>query len=318
MRPSTASLRSLFGAVGVLALVVVLIAGCGSSKSPSSSTVTTTSARAAGADPAVEAMVPAAIKAMGTITVASDASYPPFESIGPNGHTVIGADADLVHALARVMGIKANVVNVSFDAIIPGLAAGKYQMAASGLGDTLAREKVVNFVDYGRYLESLFTKSSGGTVVSGMAGLCGKTLAIEAATTELMDAQAQSKKCTAEGKPSVHIVVVPTQTAANLAVISRRVQLGFADSPVASYEVLETHGQLKVVGSGPVASSGPYGFAFPKSSGLDKAALAALLVLNKNGTYESIFKKWGMVTTEIPTSEIRINGARSFKISLMR
>ena len=247
--------------VAVSLLAAAVIVGCGSSGSstsstPSSTSASSTSAPSTGADPSVEALVPAAIKSKGTITVASDASYPPFESIGPDGHTVIGADADLSHALATVMGLKANVINVTFDAIIPGLEAGKYDMGASGFGDTALREKVVNFVDYGRYFESLFTKSSGGTDISSMSQLCGKTVAVESATTEQADAQTQSKKCTAAGKPAVNILVFPTQTAANLALLSGRAQLGFADSPVASYEVLETHGELKVVGSGPVASSG--------------------------------------------------------------
>jgi polar amino acid transport system substrate-binding protein len=304
-------------------LAVALIAGCGSSGSSSSSSSSSSSTPAAtsstsaastsstGADAAVEALVPAAIKAKGTIVVASDASYPPFEYIGADGHTVVGSDADLAHALAQVMGLKANVINVTFDAIIPGLQAGKYDMGASGFGDTVPREKVVNFVDYGKYFESLFTKATGGTDVTSMADLCGKTVAVESTTTEQADAQTQSGKCTAAGKPKVNILVFPTQTAANLALISGRAQLGFADSPVASYEVQQTHGELKVVGSGPVASSGPYGLAFPKNSGLDKAAEAALLVLMKNGTYQSIFKHWGIVTTGIPASDVKINGAGS-------
>ena len=49
----------------------------------------------------VVALVPAAIKSKGTITVAADASYAPNEFIAPDGHTVIGMDADLMKALGR-------------------------------------------------------------------------------------------------------------------------------------------------------------------------------------------------------------------------
>ena len=52
-------------------------------------------------------------------------------------------------------------------------------MGASGFGDTVPREKVVNFVDYGKYFESLFTKATGGTDVTSMADPCGKTVAVE-------------------------------------------------------------------------------------------------------------------------------------------
>lgn len=312
-----------------LIAAATLLAACGGSASSTSSSTTSaaaassTAASSAGAstaanssgaastgpDASVEALVPQAIKATHTITVASDASYPPFEFIGSDGHTVQGSDADLARALAKVMGLSANVVNVSFDAIIPGLVAGKYDMSASGFGDTAQREKTVNFVDYGRYFESLFTKSSGGTVVTSMAGLCGKSVAVESSTLEETDAQAQSTKCTSAGKPAVKVLVFPTQTGANLALLSGRAQLGFADSPLASYEVHQTHGEVKMVGSGPVASSGPYGLVFPKNSQLDKAVKAALLVMMKRGTYQAIFKHWGIVSTEIPASAVKINGA---------
>ena len=45
------------------------------------------------------------------------------------------------------MGLKANLVNVKFDNIIPGLQDGKYDVGLSSFTDTKEREKVVDFVD---------------------------------------------------------------------------------------------------------------------------------------------------------------------------
>ncbi len=299
-------------------LCAVVIVGCGSSSSSSSSSAATSSAAgtstasssaAAGANAVVTKLVPAAIKSKGTLTVAADASYAPNEFIASDGHTVIGMDADLSHALAALMGLKANVVNVTFDAIIPGLAAGKYDMGASSFSDTKAREKVVNFVDYFLAGESFLTKSSGGTSITSLSALCGKSVAVESTTTEQMDAQAQSKKCTAAGKPAVKVVVFPNQNAANLALISGRAQLGFLDSPVADYQVKKTNGELKIVG--PTIATGPYGLAIPKKSGLAPAVLAGLKVLMHNGTYATILKKWGISGGAIPASKVKIDGATS-------
>ena len=82
------------------------------------------------------------------------------------------------------------------------------------------------------------------------------------------------------------------QNAANLALSSGRAQLGFADSPVAAYQVKQSSGQFKLVGA--AYATGPYGLAMPKNSGLDKAVLAALKVLMKDGTYTSILTQWGV------------------------
>ncbi len=298
-------------AVAAIACAVA-IAGCGSSKktsSTSSSSQSTSSTPAVAANPSVEALVPAAIKSKGTVTVAADASYAPNEFIGPDGHTVVGMDADLTQALASAMGLKTNVANATFDTIIPGLSSGKYDMGASSFTDTKAREKVVNFVDYFVAGTSFFTKASGGTSVTGLADLCGKTVSVESGTTEETDAKGQSSKCKAAGKPAVNVLVFPTQTAANLALSSGRAQISMADSPVAAYQVKQSNGQFKLVG--PTYGSAPYGLAIPKSSGLDKAVLAALKVVMKNGTYMSILSKWGIQSGAIPASEVKINGATS-------
>jgi polar amino acid transport system substrate-binding protein len=257
----------------------------------------------------VAKLVPAAVKSKGTLTVAADASYAPDEFFAPDGHTVIGMDADLSKALAAAMGLKANVVNATFDSIIPGLAAGKFDMGASSFSDTKEREKTVDFVDYASVGESFYTKAQGGTSIGSIADICGKSVAVEKATTEQMDAQTQSGKCKSAGKPAVNLLVFPDQNGANLAVASGRAQLGFADTPVASYQVKKTGGQFKLVGA--AYATGPYGLAIPKQSGLAPAVLAAMKALVHDGTYSSILSKWGLQGIAIPASAIKINGATS-------
>ncbi len=306
-------------AASLTLLCAAVIAGCGSSKSStttatssasgSSGTSTSSSTASSGADAKVVALVPASIKSKGTLTVASDASYAPNEFIGPDGKTVVGMDADLSKALAAVMGLKANVVNATFDTIIPGLAAGKYDMGASSFTDTKAREKVVKFVDYFSAGTSFFTKASGGTVITGLADLCGKTVSVESGTTEETDAQGQSKKCTSAGKAKVSVLVFPTQTAANLALSSGRAQISMADSPVAAYQVKQSHGTFKLVGQ--TYGTAPYGLAVSKTSGLAAPVLAALKVVMSNGTYKSILSKWGIQSGALSVSHVMINGAIS-------
>jgi polar amino acid transport system substrate-binding protein len=300
-----------WAAVIVVALSVTAVAACGSSKKSSSSTSSTsaTSTPAPAANSSVAALVPSAIKSKGTMTVAADASYAPDEFIASDGHTVVGMDADLSKALAAVMGLKANVVNATFATIIPGLAAGRYDMGASSFTDTKAREKTVDFVDYANVGESFYTKAQGGTSIGSIADICGKTVSVESGTTEETDAKTQSGTCTKGGKAAVKVLVFDTQTAANLAVSSGRAQLGFADTPVADYQVKQSSGTFKLVGA--AFAPAPYGLAIPKQPGLAPAVLAALKVLDSNGTYASIFSKWGLQGIEIPAAQIKMNGATS-------
>lgn len=132
-------------------------------------------------------------------------------------------------------------------------------------------------------------------------------MSVEQGTTEKDDASTQGKKCKAEGKGAVTVLVFPDQNGANLAVSSGRAPLGFADSPVVDYQVKQSNGQFKVVGQ-PYANA-PYGLAVPKGSGLAPAVLAAVKTLMKNGTYHQILTHWGVQAGAISTP--KINGATS-------
>ena len=128
-------------------------------------------------------------------------------------------------------------------------------------------------------------------------------------TRVLADAQAQSGKCKKAGKPAVNVLSFPDQNGANLALSSGRAQLGFADSPVAAYQVKKSNGQFKLVG--PSIENAPYGLAVPKNSGLAAPMLAALKALIANGKYKAILTHWGIQAGAIPVAQVKINGATS-------
>jgi polar amino acid transport system substrate-binding protein len=289
-------------ALAVFLAATVSLAACGSSSSSTSSSTTPSQA----VNSTIAAEVPAAIKSKGTLTVASDASYAPNEYISPDGHTVVGMDPDLMKALADVMGLKVKVVNVTFDSIIPGMAAGKYDIGASSFTDTKAREKTVDFVTYLSVGEAFLTKAGGGPSVSSLPDLCGRTVSVEKGTVELTDATTQNGKCTAAGKPAIKLLVFPDQNGANLALSSGRAEVDFADSPIIAYQVRQLGVQVK---SSPTFGTAPYGLAIPKGNGMAKPVLAALKALMANGTYAAILKKWQLQSAAITKSVI--NGATS-------
>jgi polar amino acid transport system substrate-binding protein len=285
-------------------LVIAALSGCGSSSTSSSSTTT---ASTGGASAAIAAEVPAAIKSKGTLTVASDATYAPNEFIAPDGHTVIGMDVDLMSAIGAQMGVKVKFVNATFDTIIPGLAAGKYDLGVSSFTDTKEREKTVDFVDYYSAGISFYAKSSANPAVNTVEDLCGKSVAVEKGTVEQEQAEAQSKKCAKGGKQSVKVLTFPDQNGANLALSSGRAEVGMADSPIAEYQVKQSSGAFKLIGK--PYEVAPYGLAVPQKSGLSKPILAALKAIIANGEYTKILAKWGLQSGAI--SSPKIDGATS-------
>jgi polar amino acid transport system substrate-binding protein len=307
IRPSARALACALAAAALAA------AGCGSTNNdstagsaattPASSTPATTSgpnAKAAGE-------VPSSVKSKGTLTVAADASYAPNEFFAGDGKTVQGMDVDLAKALATTLGLKVKVVNATFDGIIPGLASGKYDLGMSSFTDTKEREKTVDFVTYLSAGTSFYTKAQGGPAITDLASLCGHKVAAEKGTTQADDATAQSKKCKAAGKPAVTVSVFPDQNGANLAINSGRADVGMADSPVADYQVKQSGGQFKIVGT--TYGEAPYGIAIPKGNGLAPAIKDGIAALIADGTYKKVLAKWGVESGAIDTPVV--NGATS-------
>jgi polar amino acid transport system substrate-binding protein len=290
-------------ATGVFLAVGLFAAACGSS-GPSPTASSSTPSKAVSS---IAAQVPASIRSNGTLTVAADATYAPNEFIGSDGHTVVGMDADLAQALGQVMGLKVNMVNATFDTIIPGLASGKYDLGMSSFTDTKARQQTVDFVTYFNAGTSFYVKSSGAPSITSLADLCGHKVAVEKGTTQQSDAQAQAGKCTSAGKSAVNVEIFNDQNAVNLALSSGRADVAMADSPVAEYQVKQSGGTFKL--SGQPYGTAPYGIAIPKNNGMAKPVLAAMKTLIANGTYMKILTKWGVQAGAI-THPV-INGATS-------
>ncbi|HMD57107.1 MAG TPA: ABC transporter substrate-binding protein [Solirubrobacteraceae bacterium] len=303
-------MSKLVARLGVTALTVLALAGCGSSSNnTTSSSTTATASTTPAADATIAAQVPAAIKTKGTLNVATEAQYAPNEFIASDGHTVIGMDPDLVSALAAVMGLKATFINSNFETIIPGLAAGRYDVGASSFTDTKERQKTVDFVDYFKAGISFYAKSGSNLGVKTLADLCGKTVAVEKGTVELEEATKQSGKCTHEGKKAVTVLSFPGQNPVTLAVASGRAELGMADSPVVAYQIKQNGNQFKLIGES--YAFAPYGIALPKNNGMAPPMLAALKKLMASGEYVKILEKWGIQSGAISESEAKINGATS-------
>ena len=279
-------LRGL-GALLVIALAVTL-AACGSddNKSDSSSSSSSTIS------------VPSEFQGK-TLTIATDATYPPLESVDTDGKTIIGADVDLGNAIAKQVGLTAQFKNAGFDSILPALASGKYDMSMSSFTDNKEREATVDFVTYASAGTSFYVSADGGPDIKSVSDLCGHKVAVEKGTTQQTDVEAQKKKC------DVDLQTYPDQNGANQALISGRADVGMADSPVAVYVVDQSKGKFKI--SGEPYGKSPYGIALPKGSKLAVPVREAVAAIIANGEYAKILKKWDISSFAI--TEPKINGA---------
>lgn len=73
-----------------------------------------------------------------------EAEYPPFESRNASGE-LEGFDVELGNAICKAAALKCSWVETSFDALIPGLLAKKFDAINSAMNITEQRRKSIDF-----------------------------------------------------------------------------------------------------------------------------------------------------------------------------
>ena len=119
------------------AMMVLALAACTSTASKDT------------ADSAAETEAPAetadSTAASGKLTMATEATFPPYEYY--DGDAIVGIDVEVAQAIAAKLGMELEVTDIAFDSIIPGVQTGKYDMGMAGMTVTDERKEQVNFSD---------------------------------------------------------------------------------------------------------------------------------------------------------------------------
>ncbi len=81
----------------------------------------------------------------GTLTMATNAEFPPYEYY--ESDEITGLDIDFAQAICDKLGMELEVEDMAFDSIIPAVNSGKADMGVAGMTVTPDREKEVLFSD---------------------------------------------------------------------------------------------------------------------------------------------------------------------------
>jgi polar amino acid transport system substrate-binding protein len=259
-------------AIAALAVGALALAGC---TTPATTTPTETTTT-----PAVDLK----LVTPGQLTVGSDTSFPPFESM--NGNVAEGFDVDLMGALAKEMGVNTVVFKTEiFDTLIPTLkAGGKFDVIASGMTIKADRQKEINFTDpYFDSNQSIAMKT-GGTY-TGPADLKGKKVGVQSGTT--------GESWATENLKPAGAIIVPFKDAVQAfsALQAGNVVAVINDLPVTAEIVKDPSKGLAMIAQIPTGEQ--YGFGVSKDNPALLAALnAALAKVKSSGEYDTIYTKW--------------------------
>ena len=292
-------------AVGALALSACTNAsetGTSGAAAPSGSAKSSFDPTTVQKDDALAAMVPASIKAKGTLTVGSDTSYAPAEFLGTDGQTPVGYDVDIAKAIGATLGLKVQVQTSEFTGILPALGP-KYDLGISSFTINPERLGAVNMVSYFN-AGTAWAVQKGNPKKVSLDDLCGKSVGVQTGTVqEDPDLSDRNKKCAADGKQPINIVTLKNQTDITTRLVNGSVDAMAADSPITGYAVTQTNGQIEKIGN--VYDSAPQGIAVAKSDTAWADVIQKTVTkLMENGSYKKILEGWGNAEGAITKSEV--------------
>lgn len=218
----------------------------------------------------------------GTLVVATDATFPPFEYVDEATRDIVGFDIDLMDAIAERAGLEINYQNVSWDPLLAGMADCQYDMAISAMTITAERAEVFSFSNPYINAGQIVTVAVGNDTIGGPDDLVGTTIGAQIGTTGAMEAEAI---------PGVTARVYDTYELAFLDLANGQIDAVIADYPTAVAFVNQNADRLMVVGE--VFTEESYGIAFCKGNDeLIAQVNAALADLQSEGFIEELVLTW--------------------------
>lgn len=259
----------------------------------------------------IAAKVPAAIRKKGTLEIVnSSGSTAPLNFYATDNKTVIGAETDIAHLVANVLGLKPRFTAVSWENIFVGLASGKYDIGYSNITVTEERKDIYDFATYRKDDIAFEAKKGSGLKVTGPADVAGKTVAVSSGTNQEKLLVDWSKENERAGRKPVNIKYYQHPSDTYLALESGRIDLFLTPNPSAAYHAAAT-GKTEIVGTysgaGPTLQ-GLIAATTKKDNGLVEPLAEALNVVIKNGTYHKVLKRWGLSNEAVAKSEINPPG----------
>lgn len=224
------------------------------------------------------------------VVVVTENAYPPLQFVDPGTGEAIGWEYDAMAEIAKRINITVTYENISWDAMIPAVSEGQFDLGMTGITIREDRKEAVDFSD--KYMTSQMLMIVAGdedrfTDAASFAANADLLASAQPGTTpfyvtvyDILDGD--------EANPRIKLF--ETFGAALQALRAGDVDLTLSDSTAANGYVAASDGGLKIIGD-PLGTE-DFGFIFPKGSDLVEPINAAIADMEADGTLEALNVKW--------------------------
>ncbi len=223
------------------------------------------------------------------ITVVTENAYPPLQFVDESGNAV-GWEYDFMAEAAKRLNATVAYENTSWDAMIPAVSEGQYDMGMTGITIREDRAEVVDFSNPYMTSETLMMVRADEDRFTDAASFTANEDLLVAAQPGTTPFYVAAYELLGGDEASPRIIKFETFGAGLEALRSGDVDLALSDSAAAQAYVAASDGALKIVGE-PLQSE-EFGFIFPKGSDLVEPINAAIASMEADGTLEALNQKW--------------------------
>ena len=223
------------------------------------------------------------------VVVVTENAYPPLQFLDAGG-AAVGWEYDAMAEIAKRLNVTVKYENISWDAMIPAVSEGQYDMGMTGITIRDDRKEQVDFSD--SYMTSEMVMMVRGdearfTDAKSFAANADLLMAAQPGTTpfyvgvyEVLDGN--------EANPRIKLF--ETFGATVEALKAGDVDLVLTDGTAGAGYVDASGGALKIIGE--KLGTEDFGFIFPKGSDLVAPMNAAIASMKADGTLDGLNQKW--------------------------
>lgn len=235
------------------------------------------------------------VKARGTLKIALEGTYPPFNFKDAKSNELTGFDVDIARLLAAKLGVKPEFVTSEWSGILAGLSAGKFDVIVNQVGVTAKRQETFDFSDpYTISSAQLIVKKDDKRVFNSLEDLKGKKLGV---------GQGSNYEERAKAVAGIEVKSYPGAPEYLQDLAAGRVDAALNDSLMVAYLLKATN--LPVKAGAPIGELAKNGIPFQKGNPKFAAAInTALADIIKDGSFAKVSNKWfGKDVSKAPSAQ---------------
>lgn len=240
----------------------------------------------------IQVTPPSDLITSGVLTYAINANFPPYEYLDDN-QEVTGFDVEYVQAMADLMGLEVEIVDMQWDNLITSLQAGRVDIVNSAVYINPERDEVIDFVPYMYIGEIILVNEDSDYNFTDTDGLSGLKVGVITGSIEEQYCTTFNEEFAEEGKELIDVYSLPSLNDSLVALASGQLDATLTSSATAAYLEIEQPGVYKNIAS--FALDDTVGICVQEGdTEMADALTQCAEILYENGTYAELMEKYGL------------------------